>query len=139
MEIEAAYCSISGRVERGLDGYLELTSGFPGETARTLRSRARRANGRWQPLYWLLDAGPCGALSRPPGPAILARSGRPFPAGGCPTHTYFVGEEHSRGCQDQTEAPGEDPGTVLPGCRRRRAHQARRACHRRDRQVPPEA
>src|SRR5580698_9655481 len=37
------------------------------------------------PLYWLLDAWPCGALSRLPGPAILARSGRPFPAGGCPT------------------------------------------------------
>src|SRR5512146_1878291 len=92
-------------------------------------------------LYWGLDAWPRGALSpfTRPG-SIHARSGRPFPAGRSRTYApNFVGEERSRGCQDQTEAPGQDPGTVLPGRRGGLAHQAGRAGHRGDRQVPPEA
>src|ERR1700733_424170 len=99
MEIEAAYCSISGHVERGLGGYLELTSGSRGRRlARSgLLLGERTAAGC--PYTGFLTLGRVAPSLRPPGPAILARSGRPFPAGGCPTHTYFVGEEHSCGCQ----------------------------------------
>ena len=61
-----------------------------------------------QPLYWLLDAWPVRRplCVRPVQRYLLGPAG-PFPAGGCPTHVpNFVGEEHSRGCQDQIEAPG---------------------------------
>ena len=38
------------------------------------------------PYTGFLTLGRVAPSLRPPGPAILARSGRPFPAGGCPTH-----------------------------------------------------
>ena len=46
-------------------------------------------------------------------------------------------ESHTRGCQDQADAHGQDPCAVLPHRRRRLAHQARRPGDRGDRQVPP--
>src|SRR6201997_3132649 len=44
----------------------------------------RRAAGT--PYTGFLTLGRVAPSLRPPGPAIFARSGRPFPAGGCPTH-----------------------------------------------------
>ena len=38
------------------------------------------------PYTGFLTLGRVAPSLRPPGPAIFARSGRPFPAGGCPTH-----------------------------------------------------
>ena len=58
------------------------------------------------PYTGLLTHGHVAPSLRSPGLAISARSGRPFPAGGCPTHVPNSWEKHSRGCQDQTEAPG---------------------------------
>ena len=50
-----------------------------------------------------------------------------------------MGEDRSRGCQDQAQAHGEDPCALLPDHRRRRPHQAGRPGDRGDRQVPPQA
>ena len=58
-----------------------------------LRHARRRTRVRRVTLYWGLDAWPRGALSPSARPGAIARSGRPFPAGRCPTHVpNFVGE-----------------------------------------------
>ena len=53
-------------------------------------------------------------------------------------HPSFTGRDHTRGCQDQAEAHGQDPCAVLPDHRGRRPHQAGWPRDRGDRQVPPQ-
>ena len=80
---------------------------------------------------------PRAALCFPPSRIHLGSAAGPHPARARPT-PILLGEDHSRGCQDQAEAPGQDPRAVLPDHRRRRPHQAGRPGDRGDRQVPPE-
>src|ERR1700739_799000 len=81
MKIEATSCVISGHPARTPGGYVELM---------LLLSEGRlpvcAVGPSRSPLTGFLTLVRLAPSLRPPGPAILARSGRPFPAGGCPTH-----------------------------------------------------
>ena len=81
--------------------------------------------GRQRPLS-LVGLGPSGPCRRSSPGVFTARS------------RAFMGEDRSRGCQDQAQAHGEDPCALLPDHRRRRPHQAGRPGDRGDRQVPPQ-
>ncbi len=71
-------------------------------------------------------------------PGIRAgRRGGPHPARALPA-SERSGRDHTRGCQDQAEAHGQDPRAVLPDHRGRRPHQAGRPRDRGDREVPPD-
>jgi len=63
----------------------------------------------------MLTARPCDALYSFAGPGSSVRARRLFPRSARVRRfaSKTLGEDHSRGCQDQAEAPGQDPRALL--------------------------
>ncbi len=125
-------CSMSRPHDSGRYGRFSPEFGrmFPNFGGRPVPSASRGLS------QWLVGPAASDPLIRCPAPSRASAECAPTLAATGSPHIK-VNTQENCGCQDPSQAPGQDPCAVLPHRRRRLAHQARRSRDRGDRQVPP--